>query len=77
MVCSLRITSSSDMFDASSILMPELISKSINARSLQAFQYVNFDVFLFILFDKYFMSFDDSSIDSVLGNLRSFFSLNV
>lgn len=65
------------MFDASSILMPELISKSINARSLQAFQYVNFDVFLFILSDKYFMSFDDSSTDSVLGNLRYFFSLNV
>ena len=68
--------SSSDIFDASSILMPELISRSISARSLQAFQYANVEESFFVLSDKCFISVDDSSTDNVLGNLRSFLSLN-
>lgn len=40
-VCSLKMMSSSDMLAASSILIPELISRSISARFLHAFQYEN------------------------------------
>lgn len=76
-VCSLKIISSSDMLEASSILMPVLISKSINARSRHAFQKEKVDISLFVLSDRWVMSFVVSSMDKVLGNLRSFLILKL